>query len=173
MFFLLKYKSLCDRTTHHVNCVLSALSRRCLACHFSHWRAWYNCLCEPHTNNPVPGNKSVPAKVLARNTRTFAVTDLFPDTGLLAYGSQKQLYHALQWGNVKQDSACWVQTADETAHKSWDDCFNRTTFCNWVKGTQIWALETVSAKVTIILPPLYGPTVLRPNSQKDFRDHPE
>jgi len=27
-------------------------------------------------NNPVPGNKSVPAKVLAKNTKTFAGTDL-------------------------------------------------------------------------------------------------
>jgi len=30
--------------------------------------------------------------------KTFAGTDLFPGTGLLAYGSQDQLYYALQWG---------------------------------------------------------------------------
>jgi len=31
--------------------------------------------------------------------KTFAGTDLFPGTGLLAYGSQNQLYYALQWGS--------------------------------------------------------------------------
>jgi len=34
--------------------------------------------------NPVPGNKSVPG------------TDLFPGTGLLAHGSNNQLFYALQ-----------------------------------------------------------------------------
>jgi len=51
---------------------------------------------EPYANNPVPANKSVPAKVLARNTKNFAGIDLFLGAGLLAYGSQNQLYHALQ-----------------------------------------------------------------------------
>jgi len=38
----------------------------------------------------VPGKKSVPAKVLVFLAKTFAITDLFAGTGLLAYGSQNQ-----------------------------------------------------------------------------------
>jgi len=142
---------------HLAGAVLPAVLPASLAYHFPLCRAWFNCFREPHANNPVPGKKSTSAKVLARNTRTFAVTDLFPGIGVLAYGSQRRLCHALQWRkhffnffflkNVTQDSPCWVQIA----RKSCDDRFNRTSFCNWVQGTQIWDLETKFAEVTIIL----------------------
>ena len=49
-------------------------------------------------------------------------------------------------GNGGQASPCEVQAA----HRSCDECFNRTSFCIWVKGTQILAIEAVLAKVTII-----------------------
>jgi len=45
-------------------------------------------------------------------------------------------------------------------HKSCVECFNRTSFCIWVQETQILAVEAVFSEVTIILPLLYGPTVL-------------
>jgi len=47
----------------------------------------------------------------------------------------------------------------QTAHKSCQDCFDRTSFCIWVKGTQIRALKTMFAKVIIIPPPLYVSTL--------------
>jgi len=66
-----KYKVFCDWSTHHMTCVLFALSRGCLARHFPHCSAKYNWFCESYANNTVPGNKSVPEKVLPRNTPKF------------------------------------------------------------------------------------------------------
>jgi len=49
-----------------------------------------------YANKSVLTNKSVPSKVLARNTKTFAGKDLFAGKGTLWYGSQSQLFNALQ-----------------------------------------------------------------------------
>ena len=46
----------------------------------------------------------------------------------------------------------------QTAYEAYDECFNRTSFGIWVKGTQILAIEAVFAKVTIMLAPVYVPT---------------
>jgi len=54
----------------------------------------------------------------------------------------------------------------QTAHKSCDDCLNSTSFCFWVKGTHILAIEAVFAEVAITLVPLYGPTVLVVSHEK-------
>jgi len=43
----------------------------------------------------VREKKSIPAKVLVFLAKTSVGTDLFPGTGLLAYGSQNEVYHAL------------------------------------------------------------------------------
>jgi len=115
----------------------------------------------------VPGNKSVHAKVLVFLAKTFAATDLFPGTGLLVYGSQNQLYYACNGGNGRQDSPCWVQKA----HKSCEECINRTSFCIWVKKTQILALRSVFVKVKTIPSPLYVPTLnqLLPGAGRIFK----
>jgi len=61
------------------------------------------------------------------------------------------------------------------AHRSRDESFNRTSFCIWVKGTQIMisALTSVFAKVTMILPPIYVSTVtanqLLPGAGRTFK----
>ena len=99
--------------------------------------------------------------------KPFAGTDLFAGTGLLAYGSQNQLFTRCNGGNGKQDSPCLVHKA----HKARGECFNRTSFCIWVKGTQILAIEGVFAQDTIILAPLYGPTMnqLLPGASRMFK----
>jgi len=53
-----------------------------------------------------------------------------------------------------------VCVAVQTAHKSSGESFNRTGFYIWVQGTQILAIHAELAEVTIILAPLYGPTML-------------
>jgi len=59
------------------------------------------------------------------------------------------------------------------AHRSRDESFNRTSFCIWVKGTQILAFTSIFAKVTIILPPIYVSTVtvnqLWPGAGRTFK----
>jgi len=39
----------------------------------------------------------------------------------------------------------------QTAHRSSDECFNRTSFCISARRTHVWAIETVFAKGTITL----------------------
>jgi len=188
-----KYKSLCDwctylmtcvlsalqhtlqhtlRHTHHMTCVLSALSRGCLACHF------------PHHRHDTTGCVNHTPTILHPGTNLYS-QKFWPEIPKLSHVqicSQVQdcwrMVHTTSCimpcngGNIKQDSPCWVQTAHkscdecvavcvavQTAHKSCDECFNRTSFCMWSKGTQIWAIETVLAKVTIAFAPLCGPTV--------------
>jgi len=48
--------------------------------------------------------------------KTFAGTDLLPGTGLLEYGSQNQLYYALQWGKWRARQP--LLGADST-HVTW------------------------------------------------------
>jgi len=55
--------------------------------------------------------------------KTFAGTDLLPGTGLLEYGSQNQLYYALQWGKWRARQRKWrarqpLLGADST-HVTW------------------------------------------------------
>jgi len=96
-------------------------------------------------------NKSVPAKVLARNTKTFAGTDLFPRVCVCVcvrvcvcvcvpkyrivgawFAGRLQLYSACDGRKGGKDSPCEVQKAKKLC----DECDNRTRFCIWVKGTQ-------------------------------------
>ena len=58
-----------------------------------------------------------------------------------------------------------------SAHMSCDECFNRTSFCIWEKGTQILVSKASFAKVTIILALLYVPTVnqLLPRAGRMFK----
>jgi len=120
-FPLTKYRSLCDWSACHMMRVLSAWC----ACYLHDAGAilpallpitahttTVNWLCELYANKSVATNKSVPSKVLARNTKTFAGTDLFAGTGTLGYGPQNKLFYALQLGEWKgrQVSACWVKT---------------------------------------------------------------
>jgi len=104
----------------------------------------------------VRGTNLYLPKFWPQTPKNLQVQICSPGTGLFRYGWQTQLYYALFVGNVKQDSPWWVQRA----HKSCGDCFHRTRFCIWVKETLTLAEEAVFAKVTIILAPLYGPTVL-------------
>jgi len=46
---------------------------------------------------PVPGNKSLTAKVLVFLAKSFEGTDLFVGTDLMAYGSHNELFYALDW----------------------------------------------------------------------------
>jgi len=107
------------QSSHDLCAVSSAVcTQQGLSClTFPHWRAWYNCFCEPYANNPVSGNKSVTAKVLVFLAKTFAGTDLFPGTGLLVCGSQRQLYHALQW--EKWQARQRLLSADSTQFTWW------------------------------------------------------
>jgi len=117
-----------------------------------HFNAWRVC-CLHLAGAVLP---AISPKVLARNTN-FRRYGFVPRYRMVRVWFTKiSFFMQCNRGNSKQDSSCWVQTA----HKSCGECFNCTSFCIWVKGTQIWAIEAVFAKVTIILPPLYGPTVL-------------
>jgi len=63
----------------------------------------------------------------------------------------------------------------QIARTRYGECIKHTSFCIWVKGIQILAIQVVFAKVTITLSPLYGPTVVakglvRPTCLKGSRD---
>ena len=109
MFSSSKYKSLCNWSTRNMTCVLSALSRGCLACHFPHCR---------HNTTGFMNNKPT---ILYPRTNLY-LQKFWPEIPKL---SQVQICFQVQdcWHmvhktscimpytgeNVDQDSPCWVQ----------------------------------------------------------------
>jgi len=108
------------------------------------------------THNPVPGNKYVLRKFWSEIPKLSQaqIWSLVQDRCRMVH--QTSYIVRSNWGNVKQDSPCWVQAA----FKWCDECLNRTSFCIWVKGTQIASEGSLFAEVTVILSPLHGRTVL-------------
>ena len=147
-------------TTWHVCCLHSARAAL-LSCPFSRRIAQFKVFFWTIRQQSWIREQICTCESFGRNTKTLA------QSVAIRISCNKRC----NGGNVKQDSICWVQTAP----KSCGEFFNRTSFCIWVKRSQILAMQAVFAKVSIIPAPLYAHTVVvshmrRPNSSPTWKD---